>query len=236
MKKIILSTFIFLFVAGGVFAANEQKGIHESGTGIDNSEVNVEIKIQDQANKQNQVNEQIQTDEDVQNSIQTQNKVKNTGESSNLRERIELNLNAQENGNAIKNQLRTNIQNLLIVSDSVDSTLGNQISNIANQFNNSIEKTIQAENKINNRNGITKFFLGGDKEAAEEINVQIEENNENLEQLKNIINTCNCTSDVKEIIQEQVQQIEQEQVRLQDFSQGQINSNGAFGWIINLFK
>ncbi len=122
----------------------------------------------------------------------------------------------------------------LLASEDLTGGIGEQVSAIAREFNNSVEKTIANEERINNRNRVARFFLGGDKEAAREMQQEVNQNMERLNNLQELYDNCNCDEAVKNLIQEQIQNIEQEQERLQQVVENQ-SAKGVWGWIKGLF-
>jgi len=114
--------------------------------------------------------------------------------------------------------------------------IGSQISAIAREFNNSVEKTIPAEEKIQKRNRIVEFFFGGDEEAAEDILEETNKNTVKVQQLKNLYQECDCDEEIKNIIQEQIQNLEQEQIRLEEVAQKEKSNKGMFGWLFGWMK
>ena len=108
-----------------------------------------------------------------------------------------------------QNKVREAVHALLAMEDLVKG-IGPQVSEIAREFNNSVEKTVMAEEKIEKRNVFARFFMGGDKEAAGEIEVELNQNIQRLKQLKQLKETCiDCDEEVKTMMQEQVQNVQQ---------------------------
>ena len=134
-----------------------------------------------------------------------------------------------------QNQVREAVHTLLATED-LAGRVGPQISEIARGFDNSVQKTIQAEEKIQKRNGIVKFFFGGDEEAAENILQETNRNQEKIQQLKQLKEQSDCDEEVKNIIQEQIQNIEQEQNRLEQLAQEEKSNRGLFGWLFGWMK
>ena len=79
----------------------------------------------------------------------------------------------------------------------------------------------------------SRLFSGGDAEAAEEIEAEVNQNRERIENLKRYREECDCSSDVKEMLQEQIQNMEQEQDRLGELAQNEKQNKGLFGWLFN---
>lgn len=134
-----------------------------------------------------------------------------------------------------QNQIRLTVHSLLAMEDLIGG-IGPQVSEIAREFNNSVQATINAEKKIQQRSSFTRFFLGGNKEAAKEIEQEVNRNQERLEQLLQLKNQCACSEEVKAMFQEQIQSMEQEQNRLKVLAEKEQNRKGLFGWFIGLFK
>ncbi len=52
-----------------------------------------------------------------------------------------------------------------------------------------------------------------------------------IRQLKHLRAQCDCGEEVKAMLQEQIQNMEQEQVRLQQLAQNEKKNKGVFGWL-----
>ena len=64
--------------------------------------------------------------------------------------------------------------------------IGKNVSAIAKNFNNSVQATINAEAKIEKRSGFARFFAGGDHDAAEAIEAEVEQNKLRIQELKQL--------------------------------------------------
>ena len=134
--------------------------------------------------------------------------------------------------NIYKNQNRVRLAvHALLAMENLTGGIGRNISQIAREFNNSVRATIRAEERVQKRNALQRFFAGGDNEAAEEIEQKVNQNRQMVEQLKQLREQCECGSEVKALMQEQIQNMEQEQTRLQSLAQGEKASKGLFGWL-----
>ncbi len=129
-----------------------------------------------------------------------------------------------------QNRVREAVHAMLAV-DNLTGGIGRNISEIARKFNNSVQKTIHAEKKIEKRGGLTRFFFGGDDEAADDIEEEVEQNQERLLELNQLKDSCDCSEGVKEALQEQMQNLQQEQNRLRQLAQEEKNSKGLLGWL-----
>ena len=148
----------------------------------------------------------------------------------------ELNQDTAQIQNAYKNQnvVRTAVQSLLAAEDLIGG-VGSQVSSIAREINNSVEQTVRAEQKIQSRSALLTLLVGGDSDTARELKQTISQNEEKIQNILQLMGDCNCDNETKQILQEQIQNMEQEQTRLQELADSQ-DSNGLFGWLINLFK
>lgn len=134
-----------------------------------------------------------------------------------------------------QNRVREAVHALLSIED-LATGIGPQISQIANEFNNSIQATLIAEEKIQKRGAFARFFIGGEKNAAEEVEGEVNQNQQRIQELKQLREECDCGEEVKTMMREQIQKMEQEQVRLQQLADKEKSANGIFGWVRSLFR
>ncbi len=127
-----------------------------------------------------------------------------------------------------QNRVRLAVHSLLAM-ENLSGGIGQNISKIAREFNNSVQATIKAEEKIQTRGRFIKFFFGGDSESAEKIEKEVQQNQRRIQKLKQLKEKC--SEEVKTILQEQIQNMEQEQMRLQELSQEEKKNKGLFGWL-----
>lgn len=133
-----------------------------------------------------------------------------------------------------QNRVRLSVHSLLAM-ENLTGGIGRNVSQIAREFNNSVQATIRAEERIRTRSGLLRFFLGGDQETAEEMEQEVSMNRERIQQLTQLRQQCNCSEEVRAMLQENIQAMEQEQNRLQQLSQNEKQNRGIFGWILGLF-
>ena len=133
-----------------------------------------------------------------------------------------------------QNVVREAVQSLL-AAENIVGGIGQQVSQIAKDFNNSVDKTIKAEEKIQSRSALAKLFVGGDKTAAAELEQEVNQNRGRIQSLNQLMEQCNCDGETKAVLQEQIQNMEQEQNRLETLAKEQ-QANGLFGWLTQLFK
>jgi bacterioferritin-associated ferredoxin len=100
-----------------------------------------------------------------------------------------------------------------------------------------VQKTIQAENKIQERGWLSRLWNGGDKEAAEEIANEVKLNAGKVQQLLTLKEGCTkCSAEVKAVIEEQIQKVTTEQTRLENLSKEEKKAAGVWGWFKGLFS
>ena len=129
-----------------------------------------------------------------------------------------------------QNKVRLAVHTLLSMEDLVGG-IGKNVSQIAKEFNNSVQATIRSEEKIQTRNMLTKFLVGRDEEAATEMEQEVNRNQVRVQELKQLMQECDCDQEVKEMLQEQIQNMEEEQNRLQQLAQNEKQNKGLFGWL-----
>jgi maltooligosyltrehalose synthase len=116
------------------------------------------------------------------------------------------------------------------VAQTLLGGIGPQVSNIARQIDNSLQVTANAEYRIQNRSVFARIFMGGDSANANAIKQEVEQNQARIEQLTQLINQANISSDVKVTLQEQIQNMTTEQTRLQNLANQQLGQWGIFSW------
>jgi predicted small secreted protein len=129
-----------------------------------------------------------------------------------------------------QNQVRLAVQTLLSL-ENYTGGIGKDISAIAKDFDNSIQSTTNAEEKIQSKSGIARLFSGGDEKSAAVLKSEVTKNQEKIQELKQLKDQCPCDEEVKAMMQEQIQSMEQEQTRLQTLADKETKSKGIFGWM-----
>ncbi|MCK4553502.1 hypothetical protein KAU19_00880 [Candidatus Parcubacteria bacterium] len=94
-----------------------------------------------------------------------------------------------------------------------------------------MKKPLRFEEKIQTRGKIKKFFFGGDKENAEALQQETSQNQGKIAELKSLYKGCDCQQEVKEVLAEQIQNLDIEQNRLRQLAKKQLDSKGVFGWM-----
>ena len=258
MKRLCTLVVVLILMTSAVSAVSST-GIYEPGTGIEMLAALVGSNETGQGSGQGQQSGQNETGQGTGQGQQEQveQETENRGENitiqiqqreevrarnlSELREMIaqrqqemnqELQALKEQQQQVYQNQnrVRLAVHSLLAMEDLVGG-IGPQVSEIAREFNNSVQATIRAEERIQSRNRVIRFFAGGDEGAAQEIEEQVVQNRERIQQLQQLALQCECEEEVRALLQEDIENMEQEQTRLQQLAQNEKKVKGLFGWL-----
>ena len=218
MKKLYILLFVGLIVSITVLCGSQI----------------IEAKAEDSGNKGK--GEEAKVEE------KKKSKAGNADELKEIVDGIEQELEQETNGlkekqqNVYKNQNRVRLAvHSLLAMENLIGGIGPEVSKIASEFNNSLGKTIITEEKIQNKNRIIRFLLGGDKESAELMMQEVIQNKDKVEQLKQLMEECDCDERVKDMLKEQIINIETEQDRLELLAKIEEGYKGLFdrlfGWL-----
>lgn len=249
MKKAVFYVLALIIVSSLVFAAEgppEEAGApvltgsenmpEENGTPAGQGQmVDNEIATQNQGEEQQlavQTREEAGTGAGSENAQIVRARVEEKLQTKQQELEQEMADKSEKEQNVLKNQnqVRLAVHALLEMKDEIGG-IGPQVSEIAQQFDNSVQATIKAEEKIQSKGGLARFFSGGDEEAAEELEAEVNANKAKVEELKQLKEQCECDEEAKALMQEQIQAMEQEQSRLGELAQKEKKSKGLFGWL-----
>lgn len=241
MKRLCTLVVVLILMTTAVSAVSST-GIYEPGTGIEMLAALAGSNETGQGTGQGQ-QEQVEQEtenrgENITIRIQQRKEVR-ARNLSELRETVaqrqqEMNRESQ----ALKEQQQQVYQNQnrvrlavhsLLAMEALVGGIGPQVSEIAREFNNSVQATIRAEERIQSRNRVIRFFAGGDEGAAQEIEEQVVQNRERIRQLQQLALQCECEEEVRAMLQEDIEDMEQEQTRLQQLAQNEKKVKGIFG-------
>ncbi len=127
-------------------------------------------------------------------------------------------------------QVSVAVHALLASQDLLGGGIGQQVSDIAREVDDSVATTTNAEARIQSRGFFTRLFFGGDKQAASVISEQVAQNQDHIQTLTGLLSEASTTADVKAELESQIQAVQQEQTRLQDVAQSQSKLWGLFSW------
>lgn len=203
----------------------------------DQEENNEEGQVVNQQTQNEGQESQIRVQQEVQEKIKTVEQLRQQVQERAQEMEQEMVNYKEEAQNVLKNQnpVRLAVHSLLAMEDMVGG-IGQQVSEIAKEFNNSIQSTLAAEEKIESRGFMAKLFFGGDREAANQLQEEAQKNMERIRELVQLQSQVQLKQEVKNQLQEEIQTLQQEQVRLQSLVQNELSQSGVFGWLVNLFK
>lgn len=222
----LFSLIMFFGLCLVVTAQGTQKNMPEAGNNGNQEQVQTGTKTQNQGEEQ-----VLMVKTSIEYKAQNENELKEAVQAK--KGELEGQLEEGENYETHKNQNVVRVAvHAMLASEELTGGIGPQVSEIAKEFNNSIQSTMETEEKIKERNVIRKIFFGGDKEAAGELEQETVRNQNRIEKLNQLINQCEeCSPEVKNILQEQIQLIEQEQERLSSLAQNEKGKKGLFGFL-----
>ncbi len=214
MKKIFfVILLVFSLVAGISYAKSDNAQQNGSGN-------------QNQNQNQNINNDNDDDSEDVE---EEENEREQEQERERERKDQEINEMAEQRRSAVANA----VQEMLKVANR-NGGIGEQVREIAQNQNQNHEKIKEDIEKISERSGLLKFFLGPNYGVIDDAMKLIEENNLKLAKLTELKNQLISSTD-KTTFQEQIQSLQENNEganqTLNDLKKG----FSILGWIINLF-
>ena len=236
MKKILTLGLLLLLLPVFVLAKNEESGFQGNNPDSTTSTTDDTVGNQNQGSNQGD-GQELGNQQGEQNKVMAQNteEVKQQIQERKQEMNRELESMPEEKQKVYRNQnvVREAVHNLLGMRDLLNQKggIGQNVSEIAREFNNSVQSTIIAEEKIDKRSVILRILVGGDEESAEEIEQEVTSNKERIQELKRLKEQIREDEELKQVLQEQIQQMEQEQNRLQELAQKEKKSKGLFGWL-----
>jgi len=165
---------------------------------------------------------QVQTPDQLRNLIQEQQRQMQQGESE-MADGVQQIYRNQ-------NQVRVAVR-ALASSSEILGPIGPAVSRIAQDFDNSVQATIKVEEQIQNRSRLARVFFGSDDEQVESLSNNLSANQNRIRELNMLMDTWNGDPEVQTILREQIQNMEQEQVRLQQLVDDEADSRGLFGFL-----
>jgi len=168
-----------------------------------------------------------------QGQVQTGIRTQNQGENSQNQEQNQEQ-QGQINAEQHRNTVTDFVQNLLQTADK-DEGIGRQVRTIAQQQNQSASTTIQAMEKVQTRSKIKTFLFGSDYKNLGTLRSETVQTRNRLEQLNKVMENVQNEGDKTEL-QNQIQTLEQEQTKIENFIKAQESTFSLFGWLVKLFN
>lgn len=220
MKNKILATSVLAVTL--IFAVDAYAVGQNSNSGMGN-----QVQQQTQTANQGENNQiQVQNNEQAQN----QNKKQATSTTKQQNKEQEGQINAEQHRSTVADF----VQNLLQVADR-EGGIGEQVRVIARQQNQSASTTIQAMEKVQTRNKVKTFLFGSDYKNLGALRSEMVQTENRLEQLNKLMESAQNEGDKTEL-QNQIQTLEQEQIKIENFVKTQEGKFSLFGWLTKLFN
>ncbi|MFA5777078.1 MAG: hypothetical protein WC906_01410 [Parcubacteria group bacterium] len=133
-----------------------------------------------------------------------------------------------------RNTVATFVQSLLTVADR-EGGIGQEVKVIANKQNDTKDRASDLMNAIENRNKVKTFLIGTSYKNLGELRSQMVDSRNQIEQLKRLAGEVANEGDKAEL-QTQIQTLEQEQTKINDFITQNESRFSLFGWAVKLFR
>lgn len=238
MKK----TFCFFAVAVFVFGAAEAFAANSSVNQNSIREIELaspEVKAQNQATGQSAATPSAspQTAQDsskTQSQIKNQDQIKNQGEEDQIKNQEQEELQEQnlETGEQRRSSVANFVQVLLKTASTTKAEVGQQVRVIAQQQSSSEATTTAAIEKIQSRSKIKTFLIGSDYKNLGALRSEMVQTRNRIEQLNRVLQSASNMTEV----QAQIQTLEQEQIKLNNFIKEQEDKFSLFGWLVKIFN
>jgi hypothetical protein len=137
-------------------------------------------------------------------------------------------------GNFVQSLLRVASTTARSASSTVRG-IGEQVRLIAQEQNDSEATTNRAIEKVQLRSKVKTFFLGTDYKNLGALRSQVASTTNRIRQLNQVMPQIHNASDTAEV-QGQIQALEQEQSKIDNFVKEQESKFSLFGWLVKLFN
>jgi hypothetical protein len=128
-----------------------------------------------------------------------------------------------------ENEVRLAVHTLL-ETEGLSGGIGQNVSAIARDFNNSAGSSRKLEDRIQARNSFMRLLFGGDRDAARELANLTIQNKARVAELQQLINSTTLDPDVRATMEDQVRTLQKEQDRLEQLATREQADRGFFGW------
>jgi len=141
----------------------------------------------------------------------------------------------QVSGAEHRSTVATFVQNLLNVADREQEGIGEEVKAIAQAQNETKDKVADGIDKINNRSKIKTFLIGTDYKNIGQLRSEMVKTRNQIDQLNRLVDKT-TSEENKTTLQGQIQTLEQEQQKIEDFLKANESKFSLFGWFVKLFN
>lgn len=230
MKKFIISLLClsFLVFSGEVNAQQHQsqQGVHEPGTGIEDS-VNM-----GQGDQQGVAGENATGSQKGQLDQQQNQGDQNASSVQGQQQGQQGSNNEMGQGSTRRSRVASSVQEMLKVAER-NQGIGDQIRNVAQNQLKIHQESEDALEKAQQRQGFMRFFIGPDYDNIEKVEEKLERHNENLEQLKSLKD--DVSEEDKSLLENQIQEMEEAGEGIEEDLEEARSGFSLFGWLNRMF-
>jgi len=141
----------------------------------------------------------------------------------------------QVNGAEHRSTVSTFVQSLLNVADREQGGIGEEVKAIAQAQNDTKDKVADAIDKIQNRSKTKTFLIGTDYKNIGQLRSEMVKTGNQIDQLNRLVDKT-TSEENKTALQGQIQTLEQEQQKIEDFLKTNESKFSLFGWFVKLFN
>jgi len=141
----------------------------------------------------------------------------------------------QVNGTEHRSAISTFVQTLLSVADREQGGIGEEVKVIAQAQNDIKDKVADGIDKIKNRNKVKTFLIGTDYKNIGQLRNEMVKTRNQIDQLKRSLEKA-TSEESKTALQGQIQALEQEQQKIEDFLKTNESKFSLFGWFVKLIQ
>jgi len=139
------------------------------------------------------------------------------------------------NGEKHRSTVANFVQTLLNVADREQGGIGEQVRVIAQEQEQSKEKTADQIESIQERNNIKTFLIGTNYKNVGALRSEMVQVRNRIEKLTRLMEQAENQED-KTALQEQIQIMEQEATNIEAFLKANEDKFSLFGWVVKLFN
>lgn len=244
-RGIIISSAILLVFGMAVLSfaktdGNQGANENSSSKNTGNSAQTVESPAKNTNQNQNQ----------EQNQVQNENKSKNqgtatTGENAQMNQEQEKSkeknktntgqANAETHRSAVAGFVKSLLEVAKNEGNGEANRIGAQVRNVAMQQNQGEATTITAMEQVQTRSKIKTFLFGSDYKNLGALRSEMVQTRNRIRQLTELMNKAE-NEETKQTLQEQIQQLEQEQTKINGFITENESKISLFGWLAKMFQ
>lgn len=143
--------------------------------------------------------------------------------------------NRERNAQQHRSEAAEFVLNLLKVAERSPGGIGEQVRAIAREQNEATEKIAGSLDKIEKRSKIKTFFAGSDYKNLGQLRSEMVHVRNRIERLSRLMERIESEQD-RNKIQSQIQAMEQERTRIENFIKTNEDKFSLFGWFVKLFN